>query len=495
MRMASQTRQRNLARVVALSTLVASGMLGFSVREVAAETPSSDWVATARASASDIDVLTTGGFIVDRIDPSGALAVSRVETTIEQAASLASAPYPSEIGQQGPGLVYGLLQNTLPYNGVPVPDLGVAPAYPLIIRSSANGSEPPSASSGGEGSPVELKAESQPRSASAMAAIGGVVPGTLSVGRQQAASATTGGETSAVAKASSSIENVVIGDVVKIAEIRTDVDVTRRAGAKPEVVVHRQIKGASIAGVAADIRSDGLFVKDTNVPLPQPALDALKTAGIDLRFGETNDIDGGVSASGLTVHMPFDLTQLSGDQGLPLALPKTVTLVLSLAMTTGVVTEVGSDLTGGFETVGSDSAAPAESSDPAPAHGNTSAPTTSLAATPGWLPEAVPSLRPDGTNDLLVAAEPPEWNTLEDVNASEEANSPLTEPEGAAAPPGADATLVRSGPVLSAADATVVAGSEHKKEMGRLGWLAQVAAIAFVLLLVVGRARRVVGGA
>jgi hypothetical protein len=45
------------------------------------------------------------------------------------------------------------------------------------------------------------------------------------------------------------------------------------------------------------------------------------------------------------------------------------------------------------------------------------------------------------------------------------------------------------------ADSAPVGGAQQKKEMGRLGWLAEITAIAVVLLLVIRRGRRVVGGA
>src|ERR1044072_7089789 len=112
-----------------------------------------DWVVNARASAVDMGAVTTGGFIVDRFDPAAAPAVSHLETGTQVATSLAAAPYPSEIGQQFPGLLFGVLQNTLPYNGIPVPALGTAPAWPFTIRSSANGSDPNKASARGETRP------------------------------------------------------------------------------------------------------------------------------------------------------------------------------------------------------------------------------------------------------------------------------------------------------------------------------------------------------
>lgn len=358
--------------------------------------PAADWVVAARASAVDMGAVTTGGFIVDHFDPSAALATSRLETSAQQATSLASAPYPSEIGQQFPGLFYGVLQNTLPYNGIPVPALSEAPAWPFTVRSSANGSDPAKASAGGDASPFALKTESRDRSTVAQARSGGSAPGAFALFHSQAATAAdASGPTGAAAKAVSSVDTVAIGDVLRIGHIRTELELTGQPGAKPGVVVRREVSGASVAGVATDIRPAGLFLHGTDEPLPQPARDALKAAGLDVRIGERHDSDGGVTASGLVIRRLFDFSEMSGGN-LPLSVPKTMTLEMAFGVVSGNVTEVGA---------ASESAMP---------------------------------------------------------------------------------------PYRLAAATTPATGAAHK-EMGRLGWLAEGAAIAVVLLLVIGRARRVVG--
>lgn len=378
-----------------------------------AEPAGGDWVADARASAVDIGMVTTGGFIVDRFDPSAALAASHLETGPEVATSLASAPYPSEIGQQGPGLLYGVLQNTLPYNGIPVPALGAAPAWPWTIRSSSNGSDPASASSGGETSPVWLKTESQDRSTEARAAAGGSAPGAFSLLRMAAESSTDAREASTAAvKAVSTVENLVVGDALKIGKIRTELNIKQVSGARPEVVTRREVTGISVGGVAAEVGSDGFVLKDTKAPLPQPALDALKAAGIQVRVGEQTETPGAVRTSGLVIRMPFDFSQMSGGQ-LPLSVPKTMVVEMAFGVVTGSIT----DLSGGAAPPPAD-----ESSEAGPA-------------------EFRPALR------------------------------------------------------LIADTAPVGTGAPQKKEMGRLGWLAEITAIAVVLLLVIRRGRRVVGGA
>jgi hypothetical protein len=355
-----------------------------------AESVPGDWVANARASAVDIGAVTTGGFIVDRFDPSAALAVSNLETGAQVAASLASAPYPSEVGQQFPGLVYGILQNTLPYNGIPVPALNEAPSWPFTIRSSANGSDPASASSGGETSPVWLKTQSADRSTSGHAATGGSAPGVFSIMRMNAqSSADAGSAAKAVVNAVSTIENLAIGDALKIGKIRTELTITQQSGGKPDVKVKREIAGLSVGGQAADMGPDGF---------PQPMLDALKAAGIELRVGEQKDSYGRVVASGLVIRRPFDFSQMSGGN-LPLSVPKTMIFEMAFGVVSGSITDLAT---------GSEEASPA----------------IQLAA----------STRPAG-------------------------------------------------------------GPAENKEMGPLGWLAESAAIAVVLLFVIRRGRRVVGGA
>ena len=379
-----------------------------------------DWVADARASAVDIGMVTTGGFIVDRFDPSGALAVSHLETGTQVATSLASAPYPSEIGQQGPGLLYGVLQNTLPYNGIPVPALGAAPAWPWTIRSSANGSDPASASSGGETSPVWLKTESHDRSSAGRAVAGGSGPGGSALLRMSAESSADATQpATAAVKAVSTVENLVVGDTLKIGKIRTELNIKQVKGARPEVITRREITGISVGGVAAEMGPDGFVLKDTKAPLPQPALDALKAAGIQVRVGEQHDNVGSIRTSALVLRMPFDFSQMSGGQ-LPLSVPKTMVVEMAFGVATGGITDLS------------------EGTAPAPESSGSSFGDESAESAPA---ESRPALR------------------------------------------------------LIAETAPVGTGTQQKKEMGRLGWLAEITAIAVVLLLVIRRGRRVVGGA
>ena len=266
-----------------------------------------DWVAGARASAADFGIVTQGGFIVDHFDPSGALATSRLETATETATSLAAAPYPSEIGQQGPGLLYGALQNTLPYNGIPVPALGEAPSWPFTIRSSANGSDPKSAAAGGDSGPFGLRTESKDRTTSGHANCGGSAPGAFGLMHQTAASqadATQPGAATATAVAT--VENLVVGDVLRVAQVRTELQIAQRAGAEPVVTVHRVLDGISVANTAAELTPQGLVTKGSGAPLPQPALDALKAAGIDVVVGEQRETGGTAAASGFVVRRAFD---------------------------------------------------------------------------------------------------------------------------------------------------------------------------------------------
>ncbi|HVW30975.1 MAG TPA: hypothetical protein VHL53_00425 [Acidimicrobiia bacterium] len=322
--MGATRRARRLGLAVAV-TLAAGGA---AVPARAGGGP--DWVATARASAADFGIVTQGGFIVDHFDPSGALATSRLETATETATSLAAAPYPSEIGQQGPGLLYGALQNTLPYNGIPVPALGEAPSWPFTIRSSANGSDPKSATAGGDSGPFGLRTESKDRVTTGHASCGGSAPGAFALFRSAADStADATGAATALARAVSSVEGLSIGDVLKIGHISTDLRITRRAGAKATVTVNRAVDGISVAGTSADLSPEGFVVKGTGAPLPQPALDALKAAGIEVGIGEQRAVGDAVSASGLVVRRSFDF---GGTK---------MTMQMAFGVVSATVTEIG----------------------------------------------------------------------------------------------------------------------------------------------------------
>lgn len=392
-----------LVAAAGATALLAAGM-GVTATGSGAAAALPDWVVSARAGAADLGISTTGGFIVDRVDPGGALAQGHVETATAQSESLASAPYPSEIGEQGPGLLYGVLQNLLPYNGVPFPELPVAPAWPWTVRASANGGSPPSASLGDSTSPFRLKTTAGDRDAAASADAGGAQPGALSLMHLQAKTVINLKEADkAVVSAASSVENLMIGDALRIGRIRTELDLTRAPGGEPTAVVKRSITGLEVGGVAAELTPEGFVFQGTKTPLPEPLLGGLKSAGIEVEVGSTVPVTGGVQAKGLTIRMPFDFTGMSDDQ-LPFSAPHTMTVEMSFGTVLGSIEEIG----GGIETARS-------------------------------MPPMV----------LAADGEP-------------------------AAPVG-------------------FAGPEARDEMGMLGWIAQGAAIAFVAVLVIGRARRVVG--
>jgi hypothetical protein len=182
----------------------------------------------------------------------------------------------------------------------------------------------------------------------------------------------------------STVENLAIGDALKIGRIRTELNITQVSGGQPDVKVNRQISGLFVNGTEARMGSDGL---------PQPMVDALKQAGIEIRFGERKDNGGRVTASGLVIRRPFDFSQMSGGN-LPLSVPKTMVFEMAFGVVSGSIT----DLSGGA----------------------TTAPEMQLAAS---------------------------------------------------------------------------TGPSDKKEMGPLGWVAEIAAITVVLGLVIRRGRRVVGKA
>ena len=423
-----------------------------------AESALGDWVASARAGAADLGISTTGGVIVDRIDPGGALAQSHVETATAQSESLASAPYPSEIGEQGPGLLYGVLQNILPYNGVPFPELPAAPAWPWTVRSSANGGAPPSAALGDNTSPFRLKTTAADRDAMASADAGGAQPGALSLMHMQAKTVVNLKEAGQAAlSATSSVENLMIGDQLRIGKIRTELELTRAAGGEPVATVKRSITGLQIGGVAAEWTPEGFVFQGSKTPLPAPLLEGLKSAGIELEVGETVPVTGGVRAKGLTIRMPFDFTGMSDDQ-LPFSAPHTMTVEMSFGTVLGSITEIGGDVF-----VDDEPAAEPVASDP------TEAPGTEMS-------RSLPAVR----RAVRAATEAP---------ASEPTEAPVTEtyaPEVEAPAP----VPAETAPLTVPAGFT---GPEVRDEMGMLGWIAQGAAIAFVVVLVVGRARRVVG--
>ena len=424
-----------------LTMTVATGLLGGMWAAPAGATPAADWVAGARASAVDFGIVTTGGFIVDHIDPSGALAVSQLETATEAATSLASAPYPSEIGEQGPGLVYGAAQNTLPYNGVPVPALGQAPAWPFTVRSSANGTDPTSAAAGNDSGPFGLKTESHDKMTTGQASAGGSAPGAFAFMHHSALSRADATQPdAATVRAVAAVENLTVGDVVRIGQVRTELDLTRKAGAKePEVAVHRVVDGLSVAGVAADLRPEGLFVKDTGAPLPPQALQALQAAGIQLGVGEQREANGSVKASGVVIRRLFDFGGT------------TMTTELALGVVSGTVTEVG-------------------------AEAGTLAPPPPAAAVAGR--PAKSSAAPAATS--AIAARPV-------AAAPALAPAPAARP-GAVGGPGE----VWARPALHLAAETSPPGGAARKSMGWPGRVAEMGAILAVAVLVAARARRVV---
>jgi hypothetical protein len=181
---------------------------------------------------------------------------------------------------------------------------------------------------------VWLKTESQERSTAGHAAIGGSGPGGFALMRMTASSSTDATNPgTAVVKAVSTVENLAIGDALKIGKIRTELSITQASGGQPEVKINRQISGLFVNGTEAKMGSDGL---------PQPMVDALKQAGVEIRVGERKDSDGRVTASGLVIRRPFDFSQMSGGN-LPLSVPKTMVFEMAFGVVSGGIT----DLSGG----------------------------------------------------------------------------------------------------------------------------------------------------
>src|SRR5581483_9126564 len=109
----------------------------------------------------------------------------------------------------------------------PVPALGGAPSWPFTIRSSANGSDPKSATAGGDSGPFGLRTESKDRITSGHASSGGSAPGAFGLMHQTAATQADATQPAAAAvSAVATVENLAIGDVLRIGQVRTALQIT-----------------------------------------------------------------------------------------------------------------------------------------------------------------------------------------------------------------------------------------------------------------------------
>jgi hypothetical protein len=332
------TRWRRRAGTAAMVAMAIS-LSPFGDRAVAEDVGADrNWAASARGSGLEAIIKTTGGFIVDRIDPSGSLAISSIDTGLQQSASLAASPYPSEVGNQGPGLVLGVIANTVPFvSQIDLPDLPQAPSVPTVVRSSADGLDPPSAHVDGAGA-LQLDVESTARKSTASAGLGGSAPGLVRVGRVESSSVVDASKPNeVVARGISSTYGIQIAGVLSIAEARSEVVVRRHGDAPPEITVTHQVFGATLGGLAVEITPGGLKVAGTEVPVPLPVLAPLDQANVGIRLGQVDKLNGGAYVSALTVSVPFDVPEAS----IPVSVPRQVVLDLSFGVASATAFDLG----------------------------------------------------------------------------------------------------------------------------------------------------------
>ena len=202
--------------------------------------------------------------------------------------SFASLPYPSDNAISGPGLVAGL-------TGLPSP-----PTYPFYVNSSYPTQEKATFAQPG----INLEATSSDLATEGIATSGGGGNGSsvfaISAHTTSKRDDATG---NIIAEAATTADMINIGGVLKIASGAVSAKVTRSAGGDPIRESSFHLDGVNISGTAVGLNDKGFVFAGSGAPIPpdNPLMQALRQAGIDVRYLAPVNDDNGVTSPGLVI--------------------------------------------------------------------------------------------------------------------------------------------------------------------------------------------------
>jgi hypothetical protein len=253
---------------------------------------------TQRPAAS----IVTGGLV----DSSAGYSSSAVSSA-GASATASAAVYPGDLVATGPAL---LCSQFLPCPIDP-------PSYPLLAQASWPDRPASSADSPTPVGTARASASAN-RTEGVTDVVGATAPGTpivVSVGSQTTRTRAWADEAGAHVRASSTLQDVVVGPLhIGVVAASDDVDVASngRVTDRPRI----ELTGVTFAGLAASVDADGVHVLGVNQSLPTGTL---SSQGIDIRtIGTTKtDVTGGARSTAGGLQVTFSVPV----QGVPPVVP------------------------------------------------------------------------------------------------------------------------------------------------------------------------------
>jgi hypothetical protein len=229
------------------------------------------------------------GFVaVDTFIDGGGPVSQSVLDGLGNSQSFASLPYPSDNAISGPGLVAGL-------TGAPSP-----PPYPFYVNSSYPTQEKATFAQPG----INLEATSSDLATEGIAASGGGGNGSSVFAVSAHTSSNRDDATgNIIAEALTTADMINIGGVLKIASGAVSAKVTRSAGGDPVRESSFHLDGVNISDTAVGFNDKGFVFAGSGAPIPadNPLMQALRQAGIDVRYLAAANDDNGVTSPGLVI--------------------------------------------------------------------------------------------------------------------------------------------------------------------------------------------------
>lgn len=262
---------------------------GDSYAPIEGSTPSDGFTSfEARATAEGFR-FTFGapGFVaVDTFIDGGGPVASSVLDGLGNSQSFASLPYPSDNAISGPGLIAGL-------TGLPSP-----PTYPFYVNSSYPTEE--KAEFAGPG--INLQALSAEAATEGTATSGGGGGGSA-IGATNAHTTSKRDAGAIIAEAVVTADMINIGDTLKIASGKVSAKMSRSTTGDPVKASSFKLDGVSIGGQGVGFNEKGFVFAGSGAPIPpeNPLMDALRQAGIDVRYLAATSDDSGIISPGLVI--------------------------------------------------------------------------------------------------------------------------------------------------------------------------------------------------
>jgi len=281
-----------------IRTIAAMAVLGLAAAAVgytpAGASDITSFEAKALAEGGRYSFGAPGFVAVDTfIDGGGPVAQSLLDG-LGNSQSFASLPYPSDNAISGPGLIAGL-------TGLPSP-----PTYPFYVNSSYPTQEKATFAQPG----INLEATSSDLATEGTATSGGGGNGSSVFAVTAHTTSTKDDATGAViAEAVTTADMINIGGTLKIVSGTVSAKVSRTAGGDPVRESSFHLDGVNISGTAVGFNDKGFVFAGSGAPIPpdNPLMQALRQAGIDVRYLASVNDDNGVTSPGLVItqHLQF----------------------------------------------------------------------------------------------------------------------------------------------------------------------------------------------